>query len=56
MMMSECSLAFEFLPILMYEDILRNILYAGVWLRYEAAVKEDSKAEKIPQKEEDNGI
>ncbi len=25
----------------MYEDILRNILYAGVWIRYEAAVKED---------------
>ena len=44
MMMSECCLAFEYLPILMYEDILRNILYAGVWLRYEAAVKEDNKA------------
>lgn len=41
MMMSECCLAFEYLPILMYEDVLRNILYAGVWLRYEAAVKED---------------
>lgn len=41
MMMSECCLAFEYLPILMYEDILRNILYAGVWIRYEAAVKED---------------
>ena len=69
MMMSECSLAFEYLPILMYEDILRNILYAGVWLRYEAAVKEDkeagSKSAAAPQepqgpetakKEEDHGI
>ena len=44
LMMSECCLAFEYLPILLYEDILRNILYAGVWLRYEAAVKEDQKA------------
>ena len=44
LMMSECCLAFEYLPILMYEDILRNILYAGVWQRYEAAVKEDREA------------
>lgn len=44
MMMSECCLAFEYLPILTYGDILRNILYAGVWLRYEAAVREDREA------------
>ena len=44
MMMSECCLAFEYLPILMYEEILRNILYAGVWLRCEAAAKEDIEA------------
>lgn len=35
MMMTECSRAFEMLPILRYEDILRNILYSGVWTRYE---------------------
>jgi hypothetical protein len=35
MMMAECSRAFEQLPILKYGDILRNILYSGVWTRYE---------------------
>ena len=52
LMMSECCLAFEYLPILTYEDILRNILYAGVWLRPEAAAKEDREAaEKAAEKE-----
>ena len=55
LMMSECCLAFEYLPILTYEEILRNILYAGVWLRYEKAAKEDrDAAEKA--KEEHHGI
>ena len=54
MMMSECCLAFEYLPILTYEDILRNILYAGVWLRCEAAAKEDREAaEKAAAKAEE---
>ena len=35
MMMAECSRAFEKLPILENTDILRNILYSGVWCRYE---------------------
>lgn len=34
MMMAESSAAFERLPCLMDADILRNILYAGVWTRY----------------------
>lgn len=34
MMMSECSKAFEQLPILEHTDILRNILYSGVWCKY----------------------
>lgn len=34
-MMSECAKSFERLPILMYADILRNILYSGVWSKYE---------------------
>lgn len=34
MMIAECSREFEKLPILLYVDILRNILYAGVWSRY----------------------
>ncbi len=35
MMMAECSREFETLPILWNADILRNILYAGVWTRFE---------------------
>lgn len=34
MMMANCCRAFERLPILSYTDILRNILYSGVWTRY----------------------
>ncbi len=35
MMMSECSRAFEILPILKHIDILRNIVYSGVFCRFE---------------------
>ena len=34
LMMAECSKEFEKLPILLHTDILRNILYSGVWQRY----------------------
>lgn len=34
-MMSECAKSFERLPILQHADIIRNILYSGVWSRYE---------------------
>lgn len=34
MMMAETSRVFEMLPILRDAEILRNILYAGVWTRY----------------------
>jgi len=46
MMMSECAIAFEKLPILMNADILRNVIYSGVWLRYEAAKQAKSNEEK----------
>ncbi len=36
MMMAECCKEFEKLPILENLEILRNILYSGVWYRYEA--------------------
>lgn len=39
MMMAECCKAFERLPILNYTDILRNILYSGVWSRYEITAR-----------------
>jgi len=42
MMMGECSLAFEQLPILKNAGILRNILYSGVWSKYEQ-IKEKQK-------------
>ena len=35
MMMSECARAFERLPIVENAEILRNILYSGVWRRFE---------------------
>lgn len=34
-MMSECAKSFERLPIILHADILRNILYSGVWTKYE---------------------
>lgn len=34
-MMSECAKSFERLPILQHADILRNVLYSGVWSKYE---------------------
>lgn len=34
MMMAECSRSFEQLPILLHADILRNVLYSGVWSKY----------------------
>ena len=34
--MAQCTLAFERLPILESADILRNVLYAGVWTRFNA--------------------
>ena len=39
MMMAECSREFEKLPILLHADILRNILYSGVWCRYTAVTE-----------------
>lgn len=34
MMMSEACSSFERLPVLRHADVLRNILYSGVWCRY----------------------
>lgn len=34
-MISECAKSFERLPVLLHVDILRNILYSGVWSKYE---------------------
>ncbi len=39
MMMAACCKEFEALPIIKNAEILRNILYSGVWSRYEIASK-----------------
>lgn len=38
--MAECSSAFEMLPIIQDEEIIKNILYAGVWQRYNVIYSE----------------
>lgn len=40
MMMAACCREFEILPVLEYGEILRNILYSGVWSRYLKVQKE----------------
>lgn len=53
MMMAECSKEFEKLPILQNVEILRNIIYSGVWCKYELI--QLKKKEKTEQgKEESN--
>ena len=54
-MMSECAKSFERLPILLHADILRNILYSGVWSRYEYLQLRKKKLEekKTKRKKED---
>ena len=39
MMLAEACREFEKLPIIKYADILRNILYSGVWCRFQAVSK-----------------
>lgn len=34
-LMSECAKSFERMPVLQHAEILRNILYSGVWTKYE---------------------
>ena len=50
MMMAECSKAFEQLPLIDDIEILRNVLYSGVWYRYEQVREKREK-----EKEENNG-
>ena len=44
MMMAECAKEFEKLPIVQDIDILRNIVYSGVWNRYRKIRKESEDA------------
>lgn len=45
-MMSECAKSFERLPILLHADIIRNILYSGVWSKYEYLQEKKKKRRK----------
>ncbi len=50
-MMARATLAFERLPILQDAEIMRNILYSGIWLRFENA----SERRRAKQKGETEG-
>ncbi|MGF0034157.1 DUF5685 family protein [Bariatricus sp. SGI.154] len=55
LMMAECSREFEKLPILLHADILRNILYSGVWCRYtEVTAKRLDAPVDLPEETEHN--
>lgn len=49
-MMSECAKSFERLPILLHADILRNVLYSGVWSKYEYLQLKKRKAQQKTRK------
>ena len=49
MMMAEACREFEKLPIIKYTDILRNILYSGVWCRFKTVA--DKRKEKQEKKD-----
>ena len=44
MMMAQTCREFEKLPIIKYTDILRNILYSGVWCRFETIARKRKEA------------
>ncbi len=49
MLLGECTRLFEMLPLLQDVDIMRNILYSGVWQQYALALKknkEDAQVDK----------
>ena len=49
-MVSECAKSFERLPILLHADILRNVLYSGVWSRFEYLQLRKQRAEEKAKK------
>lgn len=50
MLIGDCTLAFERLPLEQDLSLLRNILYSGVWVRYAAALRR-SKPRNAPKEE-----
>lgn len=43
--LADASRAFEFLPIVQDANILKNILYSGIWLKYNQAMEKERKRE-----------
>lgn len=43
MLLGECTKLFEMLPLLQDVDIMRNILYSGVWQQYALALKKNKE-------------
>ena len=46
MMMAECAKEFEKLPIVQDIEILRNIVYSGVWMKYRRVRNERDSGER----------
>lgn len=45
MLIGECAAEFEKLPLLQDVEIMRSILYSGVWMQYERALKKKGESE-----------
>ena len=45
MVMAECARAFELLPVVKNAEVLRNIIYAGVWRRWDEMHPEECETE-----------
>ncbi|MBE5904045.1 MAG: hypothetical protein E7275_07105 [Pseudobutyrivibrio sp.] len=48
-LMAECAKSFERLPIVENAEILRNIIYSGVWTRYEYLQLKEKKKDNTPK-------
>ena len=48
-LMAECAKSFERLPIVENAEILRNIIYSGVWTRYEYLKLKEKKKDNTPK-------
>lgn len=43
LLMAQAAAAFEKLPILQDQDILRNIIYSGIWTRYQSVLEKKNR-------------
>ena len=43
LLLGDASQAFEFLPLVQDAHLLRNILYSGIWMRYDYAMRKKRK-------------